>query len=78
MNKNKENPFAQVETSSLMSCLHPLLVSKLTQSSQPQPSSLRDCNLSKSKNTASLKNNYSYQPGMGKMLFMFLPGKGIT
>ena len=76
MNKNIENTFAQVETASLMPCLYLFPRERVhRQKLTVTPSSLWDCNLGKSKNTASLKNKYSYfstYGDMGKQFFLFL------
>ena len=73
MNKNKENTFAQVETTSPMMRLHALACEQVHRQLPAYTSSIpADDNLGKSKNTASLKNNYSCQLGMREMFSRFL------
>ncbi|MBO4594016.1 MAG: hypothetical protein J5678_07540 [Bacteroidaceae bacterium] len=73
MNKNKENTFAQVETTSPMMRLHAVACEPAHRQLSAYTSSIpTDDNLCKSKNTASLKNNYSCQLGMREMFSLFL------
>ncbi|MBO4594031.1 MAG: hypothetical protein J5678_07615 [Bacteroidaceae bacterium] len=72
MNKNKENTFAQVETTSPMMRLHAVACEPAHRQLPAYTSSIpADDNLGKSKNTASLKNNYPYFYTYGDLEKMF-------